>query len=78
MYKFFFFEIARIINAVSDNLIISPSTPEVVRFVNDSHIVTCSGDKGVTILWRNPKGEIVTATKGRIHIEPTSSGEIGG
>ncbi|XP_063706818.1 neural cell adhesion molecule 2-like [Culicoides brevitarsis] len=59
--------------ALSDNLIISPSTPEIVRFVNDSHIVTCSGNKGVKILWQNPKGEILLITKGRIHVEEIST-----
>lgn len=58
-------------------LLISPSSSEVVHFVNDSHIVTCSVNKGSKIKWINPKGNIIPDTRGRVHVEDRSLTTVG-
>jgi len=56
-----------------EKVTISPSSMEVAYFVNNSHIVTCSGHKGTKIQWLNPKGKPVIETKGRVHVEDRGS-----
>lgn len=58
-------------------LMISPMSAEVIHFVNDSHIVTCSVNKGTKIKWINPKGNVVEENRGRIHVEDRSLTTVG-
>ncbi|XP_026463472.1 hemicentin-1-like [Ctenocephalides felis] len=53
-----------------DNVHITPNATEIVRFVNDKHMVTCHGHKGTKVRWLNPRGDPVTESRGRIHVEP--------
>ena len=50
---------------------------EVVHFVNSSHIVTCEGQNDTKVQWFNPKGNPVSETKGRVHIEDHNGEQSG-
>lgn len=41
----------------------------MVKFVNDSYIVTCNPRLDIKLAWLNSRGELVTERKGRVHVE---------
>ncbi|ALC38009.1 CG33543 [Drosophila busckii] len=49
---------------------LTPSTPSITHFVNDSFIIFCrTVQKDIDTKWRDPRGEARENTKGRVHIE---------
>lgn len=56
-------------------LTLSPTNTEVVHYVNDSHIVICSGNN-TRVRWLNPKDDVIEKRKGRIHVEETTTGIV--
>jgi hypothetical protein len=46
-------------------LYLSPMKPEVVKYVNETYIVSCQSDKGTNVVWLKPSGEPVSLNKGR-------------
>ncbi|KAL7740609.1 hypothetical protein ACLKA6_009492 [Drosophila palustris] len=51
-------------------LILTPSTPSITHFVNDSFIIFCKTvQKDIDTKWRDPRGQTRENTKGRVHIE---------
>lgn len=57
-------------------LTLSPSDSEVVHYVNDSHIVNCNAYGTTRVRWLNPKQSVIEETKGRIHIEERTDGNV--
>ncbi|KAM8715658.1 hypothetical protein ACLKA7_002671 [Drosophila subpalustris] len=52
------------------DLILTPSTPSITHFVNDSFIIFCKTvQKDIDTKWRDPRGQTRENTKGRVHIE---------
>ncbi|XP_032294270.1 neural cell adhesion molecule 2 isoform X1 [Drosophila virilis] len=51
-------------------LTLTPSTPSITHFVNDSFIIFCKTvQKDIDTKWRDPRGQTRENTKGRVHIE---------
>ncbi|KAH8403311.1 hypothetical protein KR222_010327, partial [Zaprionus bogoriensis] len=51
-------------------LTLTPSTPSITHFVNDSFIIFCKTvQKDIDTKWRDPSGQTRENTKGRVHIE---------
>ena len=44
---------------------LSPFKTEVVKYVNETYIVSCQSERGVHVMWTRPSGEQVTQAKGR-------------
>ncbi|XP_062125698.1 limbic system-associated membrane protein [Drosophila sulfurigaster albostrigata] len=60
-----------------DSLTLSPAEHSVVRYTNESLIVQCRAPSPqVKLHWKSPRGEIISANKGRIHIEQTSPEQL--
>ncbi|KAH8293095.1 hypothetical protein KR044_002673, partial [Drosophila immigrans] len=60
-----------------DSLTLSPAEHSVVRYTNESLIVQCRGPSSqVRLQWKSPRGEIISANKGRIHIEQTAPEQL--
>ncbi|XP_034473648.1 neural cell adhesion molecule 2 [Drosophila innubila] len=56
--------------ALPSALILTPSTPSITHFVNDSFIIFCKTvQKDIDTKWRDPRGQTRENTKGRVHIE---------
>ncbi|EDW75702.2 uncharacterized protein Dwil_GK15057 [Drosophila willistoni] len=54
----------------SPPLTLTPSTPSITHFVNDSFIIFCKTvQKDIDTKWRDPNGQPRENTKGRVHIE---------
>lgn len=47
-----------------------PDDTEVIRSVNDSYIISCTG---TDIKWKNPSGKYVTNFSGRVHVVDLST-----
>lgn len=58
-----------------NKLTLSPSTAEVVHYVNDSHIVICNGHNNSRVRWFNPKNDVILNKKGRVHVEHMGDGK---
>lgn len=56
-------------------LTLSPSTAEVIHYVNDSHIVICNSHNMTRVRWMNPKNAVVEDKRGRLHIEEMNGGK---
>ena len=51
-------------------LTLTPSTPSITHFVNDSFIIFCKTvQKDISTKWKDPNGTTRENTKGRVHIE---------
>ncbi|XP_037927501.1 neural cell adhesion molecule 2 [Teleopsis dalmanni] len=51
-------------------IMLTPSTPSITHFVNDSFIIKCNPlQKDINVKWRDPKGITFENKKGRVHIE---------
>lgn len=57
-------------------LSLSPTNTEVVHYVNDSHIVICNGHNNTRVGWISPKEDVIVKTKGRIHVEESTTGIV--
>lgn len=56
--------------AAQSPLTLTPSTPSITHFVNDSFIIFCKTvQKDIDTKWRDPSGQTRENTKGRVHIE---------
>lgn len=56
--------------AAQSPLTLTPSTPSITHFVNDSFIIFCKTvQKDIDTKWRDPNGQTRENTKGRVHIE---------
>lgn len=57
-----------------EKIVLSPRVHEVVKFINESYIITCNPRLDIKVKWLNPKGNTVVERKGRVHVE-NSAGE---
>lgn len=59
-------------------LSLSPPQLEVVKYVNESYIVSCKSERGTSVMWttyNGTKSQQIYQGKGRIHVEPSRIGK---